>query len=167
MHAPKQTVERARDLRRKMTLPEVVLWQAVRARRLDDIRFRRQHPVGPYILDFYCEDARLAVEVDGSGHEHPDQARHDARRTEWLNLHGVAVYRIAARDVLSNLEGVLTSLKHRVRNPPPSGACGGSYTSRPQGSERSVEMEGLAPDSGISGGPPPPLRGPPPPTGED
>ena len=110
-----------------MTLPEVVLWQAIRGRKLGGVRFRRQHPVGPWILDFYCDDARLAVEVDGSGHEHPDQARHDARRTQWLNLRGIAVHRIAARDVLGNLEGVLVSLKERVcgeappplRGPPP------------------------------------------------
>ena len=115
MYPPKITVERARELRRKLTLPEGLLWSALRGRRLDGIRFRRQHPEGPYILDFYCEDAKLAVEVDGSGHEHPDQARHDNRRTEWLNLRGIAVYRIAARDVLANLEGVLEALKHRVR----------------------------------------------------
>ena len=121
MDAPKITIQRARELRRRLTLPEVILWQALRGRRLDGIRFRRQHPVGPYILDFYCEDAKLAVEVDGSGHEHPDQWRHDGRRTEWLGLRGIAVMRIAARDVLGNLEGVLARLKDRVQNPPPLG----------------------------------------------
>jgi len=121
MYPPKTTIARARELRRQMTLPEVVLWQAIRGRKLGGVRFRRQHPVGPWILDFYCDDARLAVEVDGSGHEHPDQARHDARRTQWLNLRGIAVHRIAARDVLGNLEGVLVSLKERVcgEAPPP------------------------------------------------
>ena len=118
MDVPKITIQRARELRRALTLPEVILWQALRGRRLDGIRFRRQHPVGPYILDFYCEEAKLAVEVDGSGHEHPDQGRHDDRRTEWLNRQGIAVMRMAARDVLGNLEGVLTRLKERVRNPP-------------------------------------------------
>ena len=121
MDAPKITIQRARELRRTLTLPEVILWQALRRRRLDGIRFRRQHSVGPYILDFYCEDAKLAVEVDGAGHEHPDQGRHDDRRTAWLNRQGIAVLRIAARDVLGHLEGVLTRLKERVRNPPPLG----------------------------------------------
>jgi very-short-patch-repair endonuclease len=114
MYPQKTTLRRARALRRSLSLPEVILWQALRGRRLGDARFRRQHPVGPYILDFYCDAVRLAVEVDGSGHEHPDQARHDARRTEWLNLRGIAVHRIPARDVLGNLEGVLASLKQRV-----------------------------------------------------
>ncbi len=114
MEAPKITVDRARTLRRKLTLPEVFLWGALRGGRLG-VRFRRQHPIGPYILDFYCDEARLAVEVDGDGHLHPDQAAHDARRTEWLNLRGITVYRVAARDVLSNLEGVCASIRHRVR----------------------------------------------------
>jgi len=96
-YAPKRTVARARDLRRAMTLPEVLLWQQIRARRLDGIRFRRQHPIGPYILDFYCEDARLAVEVDGESHSQAEAVEHDNRRTEWLNARGISVLRIPAR----------------------------------------------------------------------
>lgn len=119
MYPPKQTVERARDLRRRLTLPEVILWGALRGRRQDGARFRRQHPVGPYILDFYCEAARLAVEVDGSGHDQPDQARHDRRRTEWLNLRGISVLRIPARDVLETLDGVLQVISQRLCRPPP------------------------------------------------
>ena len=114
MYAPQTTIGRARALRRRLSLPEVILWQAMRGRSLGGARFRRQHPVGPYILDFHCEAARLAVEIDGAGHEHPDQARHDARRTEWLTLRGIAVYRIAARDVLGNLDGVLVSNRDRA-----------------------------------------------------
>ena len=113
MYPLKPTLARARKLRRTLTLPEVILWQAIRGQRLG-ARFRRQHPVGPYVLDFYCESARLAVEVDGVSHEHPDRIRHDARRTAWLNLLGITVYRIAARDVLGNLEGVLVSLMARA-----------------------------------------------------
>ncbi len=116
MYAPRKTVERARELRRKLTLPEGLLWVALRGRRLDGIRFRRQHPEGPYILDFYCEEAKLAVEVDGAVHDHPEQHAHDARRTEWLGMRGITVYRIPARDVLANLEGVLTCIRQRVRS---------------------------------------------------
>jgi len=121
MEAPKLTIARARELRRKLTLPEVILWTAIRGRRLGGARFRRQHPIGPYILDFYCEGARLAVEIDGQSHEHPDQIAHDRRRTAWLEQRGVSVFRIAARDVLGNLEGVLASIKQRAcgRPPPP------------------------------------------------
>ena len=84
MYPPRLTVERARELRRRLTLPEVILWQAIRGGKVGGVRFRRQHPVGPYILDFYCEKIGLAVEVDGQGHSDPDQMRHDARRTVWL-----------------------------------------------------------------------------------
>lgn len=114
MYPPKITLQRARELRGRLTLPEVLLWQALRGRRLGAARFRRQHPVGPFILDFYCEAARLAVEVDGAGHDDPDQMRHDARRTEWLALRGIEVLRIPATEVLNNLEGVLAGLSVRV-----------------------------------------------------
>ena len=119
MYAPKLTVARARTLRRRMTLPEVTLWQALRGQK-QGARFRRQHPVGPFILDFWCESARLAVEIDGQTHDHPDQARHDARRTEWLTTQGIRVWRVPARDVLSNLDGVLAALRD-LTSPPPSG----------------------------------------------
>ena len=121
MEAPQLTIVRAKRLRRRLTLPEVILWTALRGRRLGGARFRRQHPIGPYILDFYCVEARLAVEIDGRVHEHPDQLAHDRRRTDWLKRREIKVYRIAARDVLGNLEGVLHSIKQRAccRPPPP------------------------------------------------
>ncbi|WP_295709909.1 endonuclease domain-containing protein [uncultured Brevundimonas sp.] len=120
MDAPACTVTRARDLRRKLTLPEVLLWQALRARRLGGVRFRRQHPLGPFILDFYCCDARLSVEIDGSSHENPDQARRDLRRDEWLRAQGVRILRIPAREVLRDLSGVLDLIRlHAVQPPPP------------------------------------------------
>lgn len=114
MEAPELTVRRAKDLRRKLTLPEVLLWQAVRGERLD-ARFRRQHPIGPYILDFYCDAAKLAVEIDGQVHDHPERIAHDRRRTAWLAVRGITVLRIPAPEVLRNLEGVLAGLKDRVR----------------------------------------------------
>ena len=111
MEAPRLTIARARELRRKLTLPEGLLWIALRGRKLAGLRFRRQHPVGPYILDFYCEVVRLAVEVDGQGHEQPDQIAHDHRRTAWLEARGMTVLRIPAREVLGNFNGVLASIK--------------------------------------------------------
>ena len=114
MDAPKRTIERARELRRRMTLPEVLLWQAIRGSKLG-ARFRRQHPIGPDILDFYCDEAKLAVEIDGEGHDHPDQLAHDRRRTAWLNAQGIDVLRITAQDVLRELEAVLVTLKRRAQ----------------------------------------------------
>ena len=105
----------AKRLRRPMTPPEARLWTRVRAHRLQGYKFRRQHPVGAYILDFYCAAARLAVEVDGRGHEHPDRIAHDRRRTRWLATQGIRVIRIAAHDVRDELEGVLSFIARVVR----------------------------------------------------
>lgn len=101
------TVERARTLRRMMTPPEARLWTCLRGKRLRGLKFRRQHPVGPFILDFYCAEARLAVEVDGQGHEHPERLAHDRRRTAWLHRQEVRVIRLAAESVRTELDGVL------------------------------------------------------------
>ncbi|QYF86047.1 endonuclease domain-containing protein [Brevundimonas sp. PAMC22021] len=119
MEAPARTIARAKDLRRALTLPEVLLWQAIRGRRLDGVRFRRQHPFGPFIVDFYCSDARLVLEIDGSSHENPNQARHDLRRDAWLAAQGISVVRIPAREVLSDLPGVLDFIRLRAAGPPP------------------------------------------------
>ena len=115
MDAPRPTITRARQLRRRLTLPEGLLWIALRGRRLAGLRFRRQHPIGPYILDFYCDEAKLAVEVDGEGHQHPEQAAHDQRRTAWLQERGIDVLRLPARDVLQTMEGVLERIRNRAR----------------------------------------------------
>jgi len=84
MRAPVLSFKRARELRRDMSLPEVILWEHLRRGGLGGMRFRRQHPVGPYVLDFYCAASRLAIEVDGAQHDLPEQMRHDIRRDAWL-----------------------------------------------------------------------------------
>ena len=92
-----------------MTLPEVILWQYLRSRKLAGLHFRHQHPVGPYILDFYCSSARLCVEIDGQTHATLEAERYDERRTAWLTRQNIRVLRFAASDVLKDdhLEGVL------------------------------------------------------------
>ncbi len=83
-----------------MTLPEVILWQHLRKKTLANLHFRRQHPIGPYVLDFYCAKARLCVEVDGLAHDFAEVALRDERRTRWLEQQGIRVLRLQARDVL-------------------------------------------------------------------
>src|ERR1700704_6618834 len=100
MRAPELTFSRARKLRRELSLPEVLLWDCLRKHGVAGLRFRRQHPIGPYILDFYCSSARLAIEVDGFTHETAARARHDERRAAWLSERGVTVLRFRAIDVL-------------------------------------------------------------------
>jgi very-short-patch-repair endonuclease len=83
----------ARRLRRKSTDAEKRLWRALRDRRCRGHKFRRQHPVPPYVLDFYCEELKLAIELDGSGHGVEDQKAHDERRTQFLERQGIRVIR--------------------------------------------------------------------------
>jgi very-short-patch-repair endonuclease len=111
------TFKRARRLRRQLTLPEIILWDCLRKGGLKVFRFRRQHPIGPHILDFYSAGARLALEVDGDGHGHPDQARHDQRRDAWLAEHDIRVLRLAASEILDEeaLEGVLQAIEDAAR----------------------------------------------------
>ena len=108
-------IKRARQQRRAMTLPEIALWAVLKARP-DGFKFRRQHPVGRELsLDFYCNDARLCVEVDGEAHERGDRPARDAARDAFLAEHGIETLRVAAKDVLTNLDGVLIYILARVR----------------------------------------------------
>jgi very-short-patch-repair endonuclease len=84
---------RAKDSRFFSTWAEKLVWSWVRNRRLGGYKFRRQHPFGEFVLDFFCEEASLAVEIDGSQHGHPDQRRHDMARTKFLEKCGVKVLR--------------------------------------------------------------------------
>ena len=103
------TVRKARQLRRAMTLPEVLVWQGLRERP-NGLKFRRQHPSGPYILDFYCADARLAIEIDGEGHGRGMQVESDAARDQWFADANIHTLRIAARDVLADLDAVMRQI---------------------------------------------------------
>lgn len=109
------TYAQAKSLRRPMSPPEARLWTRVRSKRLHGYKFRRQHPIGPYILDFYCPAATLAVEIDGRCHEDPERLARDRRRTAWLARQGIRVIRIAAVDVRDDLDGVLAFIIRVVR----------------------------------------------------
>ena len=101
-HAPPTTIQRARQLRRNLTMPEVVLWSRLRWRPAG-YKFRRQHPLGVYILDFYCHAARLAIEVDGISHDLGDRPGTDIRRDRWLEAMGILALRFTAREVTLEL----------------------------------------------------------------
>ncbi len=82
-------LQRARVFHRKETWAERLVWHWLRGRRFNGYKFRRQHPEGKYHLDFYCAEAALSVELDGSGHGHPSQQEHDAERTAYLTSRGI------------------------------------------------------------------------------
>src|SRR5918999_2508245 len=90
-------IARARVLRRKQTWAEKLMWSWLRDRRFNGWKFRRQHPLGPYYIDFFCEEARLAVELDGYGHGLPDKLVRDQERKRFLNRIGIMVLRYPNR----------------------------------------------------------------------
>ena len=102
---------RAKTLRRPQTPMETRLWARLRDRQLEGHKFRRQHPIHRFIADFYCDDAKLVVEIDGDSHAEPEQAEHDMARTEWLVQHGYRVIRFTNEDVARRMDGVLGAIQ--------------------------------------------------------
>jgi adenine-specific DNA-methyltransferase len=101
-----EILARCRKLRRTATQPESVMWSLLRNHRFKNAKFRRQHPVGNYILDFYCPEAQLAIELDGSGHLEECNVEYDQIRTEFLKSCGIRVVRFWNDEVLNHLEDV-------------------------------------------------------------
>ena len=120
------TVYVARRLRREMTLPEVLLWQRLKGSPMG-ATFRKQHPIDPYVVDFYCAAAKLVIEIDREAHDRGDRPTRDAARDDYLKARGYRVLRISAGEVLRDAraiaEGVvalaLTPLHQVTLGPPP------------------------------------------------
>jgi len=113
--AESRTVVKARRLRRDMTLPEVLLWRELR-KRPGGLKFRRQHASGVYVLDFFCSDARLAIEVDGFAHGTGTRPERDETRDAWFAEAGIATLRIPASQVLADLDAVVAGIVEAARN---------------------------------------------------
>ena len=115
---------RAKELRRPMTPHEAKLWQRLRGKQFYAIKFRRQHPIYRFILDFFCYQHRFVIEIDGDSHTAPDQLRYDQARTEWLQQRGLRVIRFTNRDIDADIEGVLLEIARHCdihADPSPSG----------------------------------------------
>jgi very-short-patch-repair endonuclease len=125
-HSPVSKVQRgrAKQLRQTMTHTERLLWRYLKAGHLDGLSFRRQSPMGPYIVDFVSHATKVVVEVDGESHDFASQLERDRIRDAWLAARGYAVLRFSNGDVLRNLEGVLLAIRDtaidRARELPPS-----------------------------------------------
>ena len=109
-------VLRARKLRKEMSKPERMLWQQLR-QRPGGFKFRRQHPIGPYVTDFCCLSQRFVVEVDGSAHDNLDRAKFDERRVTFLKENGFRVLRVAASRVLANAVDTAEAIVARMASP--------------------------------------------------
>ena len=103
----------SREMRREAPVPERLLWRALRDRQIDGLKFRRQHPVGPYIVDFFCRSAGLVVELDGDSHM--GRAEYDVARENYLVRAGLRVLRVGNDDVLQGLEGVCDAIALAAR----------------------------------------------------
>ena len=101
----------AKRLRKQMTPPEIGLWLALRANE-EGLRFRKQHAAGPYVLDFYCAPARLAIEVDGEAHNHGNRPERDATRDAWLVAQNIRTLHYPAREMLANLDDVVRQITY-------------------------------------------------------
>ena len=106
--------QRTRELRREMTPAEKTLWNRLRDRQFAGLKFRRQHPLGPFIADFYCAECRLVIEIDGDIHDL--QVQHDQARTERFEEYGYQVIRFRNEQVLNDLTGVLASIQAACRH---------------------------------------------------
>jgi len=122
---PEPLLQAARALRDDMTDAEHLLWCCLRRKQLGGFRFRRQHPFEQFVLDFYCCEARLAVELDGGQHNEAITQARDKQRTSFLESHGIQVIRFWNNEVFANLEGVLQNIydsllqRTATKNPPP------------------------------------------------
>jgi very-short-patch-repair endonuclease len=105
---PDKRIARARRLRVDLSPPEVVFWSLVRSRRCGGLKFRRQHPVGPYTVDFFCPDAAMIVELDGQTHRASVES--DRERDGWLEREGFLVVRVSVSEFMKNPEGTVGAI---------------------------------------------------------
>lgn len=110
-------LEKRRYLRKNLTPEEAVLWKHLKSKQIENYKWRKQHPVGAYILDFYCPKANLCIELDGRNHYSFQGAKEDEIRTLFLNRKGIKVLRFENKLIWNNLEQVLTIIKQELNNP--------------------------------------------------
>jgi very-short-patch-repair endonuclease len=110
---------RRRELRQEATLAENLLWRHLRRKQFEGFKFRRQHQIGPYIVDFYCAKGRIVIEVDGGQHFEPEVETYDRERTEYLETRGITVLRVTNAEVTRNLDGVGDAILEALGAPPP------------------------------------------------
>ena len=118
-HTP-EALKHARKLRREMSLPEVLLWQQLRQRPIG-VKFRKQHPIGNLVVDFFCASKKLVIEIDGIAHNMGENPDDDVRRDAWLRSQGLEATRIPASDVPRDPASIAEALVRQcLVTPPPS-----------------------------------------------
>ena len=107
----KELTKRARILRNSMTIPEIILWSRLRSRNINGYKFRRQQPVFEYIVDFYCHELKLIIEVDGEIHSLSEIADYDKKRENKLNSNGYNILRFSNFEIETDIESVIDKIK--------------------------------------------------------
>ena len=107
--------ENAKNNRQQNTPAEAALWEAIRLKKLDGFKFRNQHALGSYVVDFYCHEAKMAIEVDGEYHADPNQKEYDEERTKRIEASGVKIIRFTNHEVMTNLEEVLVKIREYLK----------------------------------------------------
>ena len=113
LHNRKSLRQRRKDLRHNATPAEAQLWSALKKRQLAGRKFRRQHSIGPYIVDFYCPSEQLAIELDGACHDDALRSEYDAEREAYLEAKDIRVIRFENKQVFENEEGVLQYIEEQ------------------------------------------------------
>jgi len=114
--AKPETFKKAKYLRNNMTKAEQVLWEKLRKKETIGYRFRRQHPLGYYILDFYNHQLKLCIEIDGKYHQNLEVRKNDLEREEFLDFNGIKTIRFKNEDVLNDTNKVIESIKTEISN---------------------------------------------------
>jgi len=120
-----------KDLRRLSTVPEQILWKHLRNRQYLNLKFRRQYSIGKYIVDFYCAELKLAIEIDGANHFFDDKsAQYDIQRQKFIELKNIKVLRFLNSDIVDNINGVLETIAGASKPPLAPPSKGGEDTER-------------------------------------
>ena len=112
--AKKYTFQTAKKLRKESTDTEKIFWNILRSRKFENYKFRRQHPVGRYVADYYCHQSKLVIELDGKVHENEEQKNYDIERNKFMEEMGLNVLRIKNEDVIERLESVLELIEKNL-----------------------------------------------------
>lgn len=112
--APASNFGRAKTLRNKMTKAEQLVWERLKGNQLQGFKFRRQHPIQKFIVDFYCHKLKLVIEIDGKYHETEEQKQYDLKRSEILKFHELRILRFTNDEIFTDIDSVIIKIKDQI-----------------------------------------------------
>jgi very-short-patch-repair endonuclease len=112
--APAETIEFAKQLRKRVTPAEKIIWKRLKGKNIKGVKFRRQQPIGRYIADFYCHKIRLVIEIDGPIHFRKDRKEHDESRSTWMNRYDIKVIRFTNDEVTYHIGKVMKTIREEI-----------------------------------------------------